>query len=211
LQLKVELSFHSQRGLWERGENIFFIFKILNMDYTNESINNKEFYNLAIETRNFEIKMFWQRSNYFLILCTAIATGVLLNLKNNIIFSIIISVFGIIVSRLWYKVNLGSKFWQTRWEKKTAEFEKHSTSGSGMNFFSVNYDTINKDVESFLQIDDSIKEPNKFDLMIRKSILKKPSVSKQMIKLSLFFMFFYIILLIISILQFILCKGVKVF
>lgn len=211
MQLKVELSFHSQRGLWERGENIFFIFKILNMDYTNESINNKEFYNLAIETRNFEIKMFWQRSNYFLILCTAIATGVLLNLKNNIIFSIIISVFGIIVSRLWYKVNLGSKFWQTRWEKKTAEFEKHSTSGSGMNFFSVNYDTINKDVESFLQIDDSIKEPNKFDLMIRKSILKKPSVSKQMIKLSLFFMFFYIILLIISILQFILCKGVKVF
>jgi len=211
LQLKVELSFHSQRGLWERGENIFFIFKILNMDYTNESINNKEFYNLAIETRNFEIKMFWQRSNYFLILCTAIATGVLLNLKNNIIFSIIISVFGIIVSRLWYKVNLGSKFWQTRWEKKTAEFEKHSTSGSGMNFFSVNYDTINKDVESFLQIDDSIKEPNKFDLMIRKSILKKPSVSKQMIKLSLFLMFFYIILLIISILQFILCKGVKVF
>src|SRR5207248_3234570 len=32
-------------------------------------------YKIALETRNLEINLFWQRSNYFLVLNTAIAVG----------------------------------------------------------------------------------------------------------------------------------------
>ena len=34
-----------------------------------------EAYRTALATRNFEISLFWQRSNYFLVLSTAIAVG----------------------------------------------------------------------------------------------------------------------------------------
>lgn len=38
-------------------------------------IEKKDLYKIAIETRNLEIGMLWQRSNYFMALNTAIAIG----------------------------------------------------------------------------------------------------------------------------------------
>ena len=71
---------------------------------------NRELLDIALETRNFEISLFWQRSNYFLILNTAISTGALLKFSDQNYLSLILSVFGMLVSFLWIQVNLGSKF-----------------------------------------------------------------------------------------------------
>ena len=40
-----------------------------------------ELYKIAIQTRNLELGFFWQRSNYFLVLNTALATGSILTLE----------------------------------------------------------------------------------------------------------------------------------
>ena len=38
-------------------------------------LNEKEQFERATSERQFEIQMFWQRSNYFMVLNTAIAVG----------------------------------------------------------------------------------------------------------------------------------------
>src|SRR4051812_47823163 len=74
-------------------------------------------YKTALETRNFEIKLFWQRSNYFLVLNTAIGTGYFA-LGDDHHYAILLAAFGVLMSWLWLLVNLGSKFWQSRWEQQ---------------------------------------------------------------------------------------------
>lgn len=74
-------------------------------------------YKTALETRNFEIGLFWQRSNYFLVLNTAIGTGYFA-LGNDHHYAILLAAFGVLISWLWLMVNLGSKFWQSRWEQQ---------------------------------------------------------------------------------------------
>src|SRR5438552_16696563 len=74
-------------------------------------------YKTALDTRNFEIQLFWQRSNYFLVLNTAIGTGYFA-LGDDHHYAILLAAFGVVISWLWLMVNLGSKFWQSRWEKQ---------------------------------------------------------------------------------------------
>lgn len=78
-------------------------------------------YKIATEIRNFEIKLFWQRSNYFLVLSTAIATGTFLVKEHD--HQILLAIFGFIVSVLWFRINLGGKYWQGRWEAKLSNIE----------------------------------------------------------------------------------------
>jgi hypothetical protein len=40
-----------------------------------QSIEDKDIYKYVLDTRNFEISLFWQRSNYFLVLNSALAVG----------------------------------------------------------------------------------------------------------------------------------------
>src|SRR5437016_5300615 len=81
-----------------------------------------EAYRAARETRNFEISLFWQRSNYFLGLSTAIAVG-FFALKDPS-YAISLAIFGMIVGVIWFCVNLGSKFWQSRWEERLRIVER---------------------------------------------------------------------------------------
>src|SRR4051812_19960176 len=74
-----------------------------------------EAFQTAYQTRNFEIGLFWQRSNYFLVLNTAIAAGFFVADRS---FRPLLCVLGGVVSALWLAVNLGSKFWQERWEHR---------------------------------------------------------------------------------------------
>ena len=41
------------------------------------SLDNLEAYKIAIETRNFEIKLFWQRSLFFAVFISVIFLGIL--------------------------------------------------------------------------------------------------------------------------------------
>jgi hypothetical protein len=86
-----------------------------------DGLSGSEIYRTALETRNLEINLFWQRSNYFLVLNTALAVG-FLNVKDGE-YSLVLAIFGAIVSGLWFQVNLGSKYWQSRWEHRLSVVE----------------------------------------------------------------------------------------
>ena len=65
---------------------------------------------IALENRRFEISLFWQRANYFLVLNTALAIGAYS--VSKVFISILICGFGVFVSALWFRTNIGAKFWQ---------------------------------------------------------------------------------------------------
>jgi hypothetical protein len=148
-----------------------------------EVLNKFDLYKIALETRNFEISLFWQRSNYFLVLNTAIAIGFFLKANNN--FQIILSVFGIIVSLLWFFINQGSKFWQSRWETRLKKVEDDIS--KDINFFSADFETIQNDVKESIDYSNHSKIRQYFD----KLVLLKPSVGFMMTLLSLTFIIFW--------------------
>jgi hypothetical protein len=166
------------------------------MNFQSESFINKELYKLALDTRNLEIQLFWQRSNYFFVLSTAIGTGALITIKNISILALSLSIFGVIVSILWLRVNLGSRFWQNRWEHKTAHYERMTALGTTMDLLSASIDTARNDVREFL----SASNPGFFKRIINTLTLKKPSVSMQMVYLSFWFCLLYLGLVIYSVL-----------
>lgn len=77
---------------------------------------------IALETRKFEIELYWKRATYFwaFIAATFAAYFVLLTSTNNDHFkgfTIVIATIGFFFSLGWYYVNRGSKYWQENWEK----------------------------------------------------------------------------------------------
>jgi hypothetical protein len=98
-----------------------------NFESSNSRPNNFDLYKIALDTRNMEIGLFWQRSNYFLVLNTAIAVGFF---KTTEKYQLLMSFVGFCVALLWFSVNLGSKYWQSRWEFRLYEAEKRSIKGS---------------------------------------------------------------------------------
>jgi len=77
---------------------------------------------IALENRAFEIQLFWQRSNYFLVLMTAL--GVATFSVKDIYFSPLVSAFATTASYFWFRTNLGSKFWQESWESEVVALAK---------------------------------------------------------------------------------------
>jgi len=149
-------------------------------------------YNIAYQTRNFEIQLFWQRSNYFLVLNTAIITGIAIKLGSIDPIVAVFIAFGIFVSCLWYRVNLGSKFWQTRWEQRLHEIEERVSPSA--NLFSATQAQIKADVENSIK---TTGGQGWWRSYVNKQALSKPSVSRQMILLSIGFICLYVALLAI--------------
>ncbi len=150
-------------------------------------------YNIAWETRNFEIRLFWQRSNYFLVLNTAIAIGFFKLMTDQPSYSWLLAVIGFFVSCLWFCVNLGSKFWQCRWEERLRITEEKLE--DNIDFFAANRDVIKKDVEKSLERAKHGKLREKIDRLV----LTKPSVSLMMKLLSMLFILIWFIAIIISV------------
>lgn len=105
-------------------------------------MKTEELYKIAIATRTLEIQMFWQRSNYFMVLNTAIAVGFFS--QRDTFLAATLAAVGAIVSLLWYFVNLGGKFWQSRWEERVAILEKRLAEEEGLDIelFSASWETI---------------------------------------------------------------------
>jgi len=157
-----------------------------------EGTKAPDFYGTAYQTRNLEINLFWQRSNYFLVLNTAVITGIVLKLGSSDPLVGIFIAFGIFVSWLWTRVNLGSKFWQTRWEQKLKDLEM--SEWPTVTMFSATADQIIADVEKGLAI-----TPGRgfWRGHVDKHTLKKPSVSRHMMLLSAGFLVLYVALLVL--------------
>ena len=93
-------------------------------------INDNDFnkalerFKLILQTRDFEIEMFWKRCNYFLVLNTALAVGVFASFGGNKAILPFICFAGAFVCYAWFKVGLGSKFWQSHWEQIVEEMQE---------------------------------------------------------------------------------------
>jgi len=157
---------------------------------------------IALKNRNFEIGLFWQRSNYFLVLNSAIAItffSFLENDYNSKVIPILMAGFGLIVSILWLRVLFGGKFWQNYWEAKLKCLEKmlHNNSmDSDSVLFDNNKYTNKYTVRYFLTPDIEEGEHGWFKSTINFFVLKKPSVSDSMIYLSAGFIVLWFILFV---------------
>jgi hypothetical protein len=133
----------------------------------------------ALEIRNMEIKLFWDRSNFFLALNTAVAVGFFSLEDKNL--TLPLAGLGLLASALWFAANLGSKFWQARWEEKVSEVEKQHV--PDLVFFTEDYEAIRKSVERNLMR----QSRGCLARIVIRMILKKPSLSMLAIFLSLGF------------------------
>lgn len=157
------------------------------------TIEDKDIYKTVLDTRNFEISLFWQRSNYFLVLNSALAIGFFSQKPSPL--TLLLSALGFLASLLWYFVMLGSKYWQSRWEDKLAELEKK----------------IAPDLRAFAatrrETDDAVRRSLEagshggFHAWLDKQTLRKPSVSFHMTVLAFVFMIGWVLVLAWAILQ----------
>ncbi len=107
-------------------------------------LNNREEYNsksklakayeIALDTRKFEIELYWKRATYFWAI-TAVVLGAIGLLFSNAIkeenlyaystlfFLQALSCIGFIVTRAWRYVNKGGKFWHENWEHQVELIE----------------------------------------------------------------------------------------
>jgi hypothetical protein len=100
-----------------------------------------------------------------------------------------------VVSWLWFRVNLGSKFWQSRWEHRLRKVEERIA--PDLRFFAADWAAITEDVRNSLKNG----QHKGFQRFIDKGILKKHWVSYQMIRLSLIFVAAWTLLSAIQVLQ----------
>lgn len=146
-------------------------------------------YKVLTETRNLEINLFWERSNYFLVLSTALAVG-FFNIKEEEFYRLVLAAFGAIVSYLWLRVLLGAKHWQARWETRLHDFERECF--PSLEFFGAEPLRIRADVAKGLDFFGC--KPYSFKRLVHKGVLSKPSVIVSMTLLALLFMIGWLLL-----------------
>lgn len=87
----------------------------------------KRVFDIAADTRKFEIGLFWQRSIFFwgFIAAAFVAYAEIAkeSPRDNDLLSAI-AAFGVVCSAAWALANRGSKYWQGAWEAKLEAYEK---------------------------------------------------------------------------------------
>ncbi len=90
---------------------------------------DKEKFKVSLETRNFEIELFWKRSLFFWgFIASAFLAFATLE-KDNSNYAIVIANFGMVCSFAWTLANRGSKFWIDNWEDKLFCYENYLEKG----------------------------------------------------------------------------------
>lgn len=167
----------------------------------------KEIFDIALKSRNFEIQMFWQRCNYFLILNTAVGVAVAAAVASgkSMYLSPIIPLLcfiGAFVSLAWINVGLGGKFWQSYWEQVLVDFQDDV--GLSPSLPPLKDPCKNKDIFSYPEGEDNhIKhrvkkslhkdDANCLDRLYNHYVLSKPSVTRWMHRTACFFFFVWVI------------------
>jgi hypothetical protein len=78
---------------------------------------------IALDTRKFEIELYWKRANYFWLFVASIFVAWNATL-DRVVDNFVVMGLGLIVSFAWFCVNRGSKFWQENWENHVYELTK---------------------------------------------------------------------------------------
>ena len=95
-------------------------------DNTKKSYGTLEQFKIALETRNFELELFWKRSAFFWAFIVSAFAGFAALKKDSPGYAFAAACFGLICSFVWTLANRGSKYWYEVWEKKIAEIEKET-------------------------------------------------------------------------------------
>lgn len=143
------------------------------------SIDKPSELKIALDNRAFEIQMFWQRSNYFLVLITAIGVAVF-SVKQPFLAALL-SVFAALSSFYWYRTNLGSKFWQESWEQEVVKLANEEKIAS----FERSTSDIVDQVRLSLKESWTSGEKSSLQQFVDGQVITKPSVSYYMILLSI--------------------------
>ena len=151
-------------------------------------LTNVDEYKVALETRNFEIHLFWQRSNYFLVLNTAIGTGFFAVRGNSERLALLLGALGVVASWLWVMVNLGSRYWHIRWERQVEDLEE-KLAPAFSRFFLASRKELDAIVRRGLQ---SRKWYRPDRGLWNWAVLRRPSVSYMMTLLSCAFLAFWL-------------------
>lgn len=86
------------------------------MKITRTPDEQKELLNQAINFRDFEIKLSWERTKYFSAIVVAIFVAYYSS-RSNPLLRMIFPSLGYVSTFIWLCLNRGSKFWQENWEK----------------------------------------------------------------------------------------------
>lgn len=82
----------------------------------------KDALTFALDTRKFEISLYWQRTAYFWALIAAAFAGYFAvlsaeHIEHKAFNAFTLADIGLVFSLAWFRVNRGSKFWQENWER----------------------------------------------------------------------------------------------
>lgn len=100
----------------------------------------KRLFQIALETRNFEISQLVQRNNFFMIFQGVLLAGLLQSAHTKPAVSFLVCLAGLAVSFYQVQMAAGAKFWQEYWEAALHKVEKELIShlklqGDGRNKF----------------------------------------------------------------------------
>lgn len=140
---------------------------------------------VALKNREFELSLFWQRSNYFLVLNTAL--GVAAFSARTALVGAMITAFGILVCWLWYRTNLGSRFWHVFWESEVERLAPKYELKS--------FEFSTAEIKAIVRRNVQPESSPWWRGWIDKGVLEKPSVTIHMIYLSLAALLFWLLIL----------------
>lgn len=144
------------------------------------SISPADELKIALDNRAFEIQLFWQRSNYFLVLMSAL--GIATFSVKNTAFAPVVSGFAALCSYLWFRVNAGSKFWQESWEVEVNRLAKEQ----GVRAFERPTLEVRGQVHDSLASGWKTENHSWLQTWVAKQVTRKFSVTYHMMLLSLF-------------------------
>lgn len=84
----------------------------------------KRLFNIALETRNFEISQLVQRNNFFMIFQGVLLAGVVQSSHAIPVVSFLVCLAGFAVSLFQVQMAAGAKFWQEYWEAALQKMEE---------------------------------------------------------------------------------------
>jgi hypothetical protein len=84
---------------------------------------SRKAFETAVDTRKFEIQLFWTRSIFFWGFIASAFVGYASLRQHASDLSIVVACFGVVCSVAWSLVNRGSKYWQEAWESKVERLE----------------------------------------------------------------------------------------
>lgn len=84
----------------------------------------KRLFQIALETRNFEISQLVQRNNFFMVFQGVLLAGLVQSSHDKAVVSFMVCLAGVLVSFYQVRMAAGAKFWQEYWEAALVQVEK---------------------------------------------------------------------------------------